>query len=136
MSLSPLYVTDTTVWEDYFVNKNSNVREWLKNTISSNEGMFIVTPVVVIELVMRLYYARKISSKGVNLAIKHLTNVLRRVSIPSIDKQIVKEITNKIGLLPLIPECQVGELSFLNLLNQPEVIIVTSDGGFFITIKM
>ncbi len=129
MSSNIQYILDTTVLEDYFFAVNPNSKNWLRNIVSTNDGEIIITPVILIELIRRLYYIRQKDYKKVKLSIKILTQVLRQITFPQVTKNDAKEITRKIGNLPLKPECHVGELSLLPYADRPEAIIVTSDNG-------
>jgi len=127
MSLYQEYITDTTLWEDYFINNNSNVQDWVKEILGKSEGRFLVSPVVLLEFIRRLYYYHNYSPKKIGLAMKLMTNIFRDISFPAIHKQTIKEIAFHLGKLPREPRLDIGEISFLNLLNRPEIIVVSSD---------
>jgi len=127
MSSIPQYVTDTTIWIDYFVDQDPNVKNWIRSVLSTNEGVFIISPVVLLEFAKRLYYVSGYSSSKIKLAIRLMTNIFRDVCFTNLDKHIVKEITRQMYQLPTNPRLDVGEISFLNLLNKPEVVVVSSD---------
>lgn len=127
MSSSPQYITDTTFWIDYFVGQDPNVKVWLENVLKTNEGDFIITPVVLLEFIRRLYYVSGFTSSQISKAIKLMTNIFRNIHFTILHKQVIKEIAKEMYKLPTTPRLDVGEISFLNLLNKPEVVVVSSD---------
>lgn len=129
MSNQIQYLLDTTILEDYFFAINPNSKNWLRNIINSGDGEIIITPVILIELIRRLYYIRHRDAKKVRHSIKILTNAIKQIDIPNISKNEVKDISRKINPLPLTPDCHVGELSLLPFIDQPNSIIVSSDNG-------
>lgn len=135
MSSQIQYVLDTTILEDYFFAINPNSKNWLRNIVNSGDGEIIITPVILIELIRRLYYIRHRDAKKVRHSIKILTHVLKQITIPTISVNDVKDISRKISSLPLIPDCHVGELSLLPFIDQPNSIVVSSDNGVLTTYK-
>lgn len=128
LSSQKIYVTDTTFWVDYFVSKVPNVRTW-GNTMMRSGSQIIITPVILTEFIGRLYFIHHKTPKQIREAIHHLTNIFQNVSFPNFSEQDVKEIVKDMEKLPITPRCHVGELSFLNLIKNPNVITVSSDGG-------
>lgn len=128
MRSSSKYVVGTTFLMDCFVNEDPNVQRWYHDISSSNTDI-IITSVVLLEFIKNLYYREGYSRKKIRKAIKLLTRMFKSVKIVNLDERTVKDISKKLHSLPKTPELHAGELSFLDLLSDPAMTVVSSDGG-------
>lgn len=129
MSSQIHYLLDTTILEDYFFAVNPNSKNWLRNIINSNDGEIILTPVILIELIRRLYYIRHRDAKKVRYSIKLLTHAIKQISYKNMGKNEAKDISRKIEQLPLDIPCHVGELSLLPYIGEQNTVVVSNDEG-------
>lgn len=127
MSSQIRYLLDTTILEDYFFAVNPNSKNWLRNVIANNDGEIILTPVILIELIRRLYYIRQKDAKKVRYSIKILTNAIKQITYTNMSKNEAKDISRKIEHLPVDVPCHVGELSLLPYIQEQNTVVVSSD---------
>ncbi len=125
------YFTDATVWIDYFSNASNNeelsrVVDWVESVVEA-EGLIFVTPEILLELVCHFFYAIRTPPKKVRDIIRTVTRQIRNLEITTSHIETVKEVVRNLSRLTATMKCDIGEMSILPFLFQPDTVFVSSD---------
>ncbi len=81
----------------------------------------------MIEIIRRLYYLKKKDAKTIRNIVRALTRTFRDIRVTSLDGGDVHVMIEKLRKLPSTIDCHIGELSLHPELDEPQVILVSSD---------
>ena len=119
------FILDTTVLEDYFSLKRSDVKKWFDGIFSLDQDNVIILHSIFLEFIRRSHY-HKDDKNNLRDAYR-LFRANPKISFISLDELFMKQTMKNMKNIPLTPKIHFGEFSMVNHALLPLSIIVTSD---------
>jgi hypothetical protein len=134
LQANSVYLIDTTLLIDYFdlnshldSDQKSNICIWVNDTLRRQWTDVVITPVVLCEIIRRMYYFGKKDWKTIRDIIRTMKKSFTNVKILSIDYDKIQTIIKNMAHLPQNNPCDIGEVSLLSEIAELGVIVVSSD---------